>query len=190
MAGIEKYKQKWMSWHQGVDAVLFTQEGLPMPNILIHTARMVHTPFGAAAAGMLIFNPDLAEQPKYFGFLCEEEQIGRYFGPYIFAGTPFEKAPMIKAKLEITAKFPTAARTKVTIGKDVIELNLSEFDDAQYYNRPVSDMTPFVQNVIEARAKKAEVKYNGKLIKTIMPPAGIGGGLPACFSPTGLYFRE
>ena len=178
-----------MSWSNGVDGALFTQNGLPMPNILIHTAQAVHTPLGTKAAGMIIFNPDLAAQPKYFGFICEDEQIGSYFGPHIFVGTPFEKAPAIRAKIEVSIDFPKSARTIVTIGSDVIELTLSDFDDAQYYNRPTTAMTPFIQNVIEANAKKVAVQYNHKTITVILPPQGIGGGLPACYSATGLYVR-
>lgn len=190
MSCTEHFRQNWMSWFDGVDAVLFTQEGLPMPNVLVHTAQAVNTPIGSTPAGMLIFNPELTETPKYFGFICEDEEIGRYFGPHIFAGTPFENAPVIKAAIEVKQDFPNSAVTRITIGDDVIEMALSDFDDAQYYDRAPTDMTPFQQKVIEAMARKAEVKFNGKVIETILPPAGIGGGLPAAFAPTGIYFRE
>ena len=39
---------KWMSWEGGVDLVAVTSPDLQMPNVIVHVARMVHTPVGSA----------------------------------------------------------------------------------------------------------------------------------------------
>ena len=36
--------KNWMSWEGGVDLVAMTKPGLSMPNVILHVARMVHTP--------------------------------------------------------------------------------------------------------------------------------------------------
>src|SRR5688572_18542458 len=58
----------WMSWEGGVDLCAATQGGLAMPNVIIHVARMVHTPNGSAPAGMILYQPDPAAPPLVMGF--------------------------------------------------------------------------------------------------------------------------
>jgi len=36
--------------------------------------------------------------PILSAFVSEDEEVGHYFGPHIFAGTPFENAPVIVGK--------------------------------------------------------------------------------------------
>jgi|GEM_PF-6396600 len=45
----------------------------------------------------------------------------------------------------------------------------------------------FRQEVVEARAKKAVFKFNGVKLQGRLPFTGLGGGLPACYAPTGIY---
>lgn len=41
--------KQWMSWDGGVDLVAVTSAGLSMPNVIVHVARMVHTPVGSVS---------------------------------------------------------------------------------------------------------------------------------------------
>jgi hypothetical protein len=61
-----------MSWEGGVDLVAATTEGLAMPNVLIHVARMVHTPAGSAPSGMVLYQPDPAAPPAVIGFVSHD----------------------------------------------------------------------------------------------------------------------
>ena len=49
---------KWMSWEGGIDLAAVTSPDLQMPNIIVHLARMVNTPVGSAASGMILYQPD------------------------------------------------------------------------------------------------------------------------------------
>lgn len=51
------------------------------------------------------------------GFVVQDETIGAYFGPHIFAGTPFESAPVLAAQIEVTI----AANPKRAPKDDVID---------------------------------------------------------------------
>ena len=48
----------WMSWQDGVDLVAVTDPSLTQPNVIIHVAGVVHTPFGTAPSGMVLYQPD------------------------------------------------------------------------------------------------------------------------------------
>jgi hypothetical protein len=135
--------------------------------------------------GMLLINPDNKEIPDLFGFICEDEELGKYYGPKIFKGTPFENAPVLKANITINVDFPNVVSTRIETAGHLIELELTNFDVAQFYNR-VGGM-PFTQNVIEALAHKAVFKFDGKILAGDLPTSGIGGGLPAVYSPAGIY---
>jgi len=39
---------QWMSWEGGVDLIAVTAPDVAMPNVIVHVARMVHTPVGSA----------------------------------------------------------------------------------------------------------------------------------------------
>jgi len=52
--------------------------------VLVHTARMVNTPWGICSAGMILINPALKEVPDFFGFVAENEELGKYYGDLIY----------------------------------------------------------------------------------------------------------
>lgn len=183
------YATDFLSWTDGVDALLKPSDDAPLPHVLVHVARVTNTPWGIAPAGMLLINPDMKEVPDFFGFVCADEELGKYFGPKIFKGTPFEQAPVFKANINIHVDFPGNVRATIEVAGHVCELEMSSFDAAQYYNRDPFPM-PFRQNVIEAKASSATFKWNGKIIGGALPATGIGSGLPACYSPSGMYFME
>ncbi len=183
----EKFDTDFLAWHDGVDAMLKPTPDSPMPNVLVHVGRCVNTPTGICSAGMVLINPENREMPDFFGFIAEDEELGKYYGPKIFKGTPFENAPVHKADFTFDFDFPNKSAVKIVASGHTIELELSEFDPATYYDRPATGM-PFRQNVIEARAHKAIFKFDGKVIGGELPPEGLAGGLPGCYSPTGIYF--
>jgi hypothetical protein len=71
----------YMSWSDGVDLVAFSALGPPMPNVIVHCARMVHTPVGSAPAG-LIFIPDETNPalPRAVGFVSPDPDVAAYLG--------------------------------------------------------------------------------------------------------------
>lgn len=181
----QQYATDFLAWHDGVDAMLKPAPDAPLPNVLVHTARMVCTPMGICKAGMILINPDNKEVPDFFGFVAEDLEIGQYFGPRIFKGTPFEQAPVHLASMSFDVDFPGQVTCRVEAADHVIELALSDFDKALFYHRPPA--MPFTQNVVEARAKQAVFTFDGQVIDGELPAQGMAGGLPACYAPTGLY---
>ena len=180
----------WMSWEGGVDFVGMTKEGLQGPNVVFHLGRMVHTPFGSAASGMVLYQPDADKPPVVAGFVSTDAAVGAYFGPKIFVGTPFEKAPTSVAEIEIkydAAEKKATARCK--IGDNTFEAELSDIGDPYLINRSPAPMTPFQQQGVEAKAGKVVFKVNGVEVPVTLPPVGLAGGPGAVWSATGVYAR-
>jgi hypothetical protein len=178
----------WMSWEGGVDLTAATKEGLAMPNVIVHVARMVHTPVGSAPAGMVLWQPDPGAAPAVMGFLSPNAAVGAYFGPKIFAGTPFENAPVVAADISVEVTGGSAVSV-VKVGGVTFEVELSGTGALERFHRPPAPMTPFSQDVIEASATAAALKVNGTPVGIVLPPSGIGGGAAAVFSPAGQYTR-
>ncbi len=183
---------KWMSWEAGVDLAAMTTAGMSMPNIIVHVARMVHTPVGSAPAGMILYAPNAdapnAAAPSVMGFVSTNRKVAEYFGPNIFAGTPFEKAPTLDASIDvdIAAAYATAS---VRVAGHVFEVRLSKFRPIETINRPSMAMTPFTQQGLEAAADEATLTVNGIAATFVLPPVGLGGGAAAVYSPAGVYAR-
>ena len=180
--------QNWMSWEGGVDLVACTKPGLAMPNIIVHVARLVHTPVGSAPSGIVFFQPDPAAPPVGVGFVSTDAKVGAYFGPKIFAGTPFESAPVLAAQIEIETGSDFVG-AKVTAGGHVFRTRLSGLGNLELVQRPPATMTPFTQQGLEAVAARAQLWVNDQEIPLIVPPVGISGGPAAVSAPAGLYAR-
>jgi hypothetical protein len=180
--------KNWMSWEGGVDLVACTQAGLAMPNVIVHLARIVHTPVGSAASGMIFFQPDPAAAPLVMGFVSHNPEVGRYFGPKVFAGTPFEQAPVLDARIEIDVS-ATHVAASVTAGGHVVRTRLEGLRELGLIQRAPGGMTPFHQQGLEAVASSARLWVDGNEVSIIVPPVGISGGPAAVFAPTGIYAR-
>ena len=178
----------WMSWEGGADLAAATQEGLAMPNVIIHVARMVHTPVGSAPSGMVLYQPDPAGPPAVMGFVSTDSKVGAYFGPHIFAGTPFEQAPVLAASIEVEVS-GTGVVSRVKVGDFLFEVEMTGLGGLERINRAPGGMTPFTQDVLEAVAGTATLKVNGVPVSILVPPVGISGGPAAVYAATGLYAR-
>lgn len=177
-----------MSWECGVDLVAVTSPDLQMPNVIVHLGRMVNTPVGNAPSGMILWQPDTHAAPLVFGFVGTDMEVGAYFGPHIFAGTPFETAPVLDATIDIRIN-ATSAAAKCVTGDFTFEVEMSEFSAPYLINREPAAMPPFYQQGVEIHAKKASLKVNGQPINIIIPPVGISGGPASVVSPNGVYAR-
>jgi len=179
---------KWMSWEGGIDLVAVTSPDLQMPNLIVHLGRMVNTPVGSAPSGMVLWQPDTAGAPAVMGFVSTDENVGKYFGPNIFADTPFEQAPVLNATINIDIKKDSAFATCVA-GGYTFEVEMSDFSEPYLIDRKPSAMPPFYQQGVEIHAKKVTLKINGEEIDIIVPPVGITGGPASVVSPNGVYAR-
>ena len=179
---------RWMSWEGGVDLAAGTRPDLPVPNVLVHVARLVHTPRGSAPAGMLVWQPDPHGHPAVAGFVGPDPALGAWFGPNLFQGTPFQDAPALRAEIEIDVRLPHAVAAKVTVGGRVFEVTLSDLGPVTLVNRPPGFM-PFTQQGLEARAGTATLKVDGQDVALHVPTVGMSGAPGACWSPAGLYAR-
>jgi len=179
---------QWMSWEGGVDLVAMTQADAAAPNVIVHVARMVHTPVGSAPSGMILWQPDANAAPVVCGFVSTDAKVGAYFGANIFAGTPFENAPVLEAKIDITHQGDTASARVETAGH-VFEVAFSGLGGAALIQRSPSAMAPFHQQGLERAAAGATLKVNGGDVAVTIPPVGISGGPAAVTSPCGVYAR-
>ncbi len=175
---------KWMSWEGGVDLVALSNENIPMPNIIVHFARMVHTPVGSAPSGMILL-PDETGMPKVMAFVSMDKMVGDYFGANVFAGTPFELAPTIVGDIAVEAN-QESARVTVKIEGYEIVLELSELGQLIRVNRQSLNL-PFHDDSLESAAGKVKLTVNGEKVSVIVPPVGMSGGPAAVFSATGFY---
>ena len=109
-------------------------------------------------------------------------------GKIIFAGTPFEQAPVLNATISIDITADKAI-SKCIVGDYTFEVEMSDFTGPYLINREPAAMPPFHQQGVEIHARKVSLKINGETINIIVPPVGITGG-PACVvSPNGVYAR-
>lgn len=179
---------KWMSWEDGIDVAGMTEAGLQMPNVIIHVARNVNTPVGSAASGMLLYQPDPKGAPAVIGFVSTDEKVGAYFGPNIFAGTPFETAPALKGTISVTFAGDTAT-SRTEVGGHVFEVEMTKVSSVAPIDRQPAAFTPFTQKGTEAAVGEVTVKVDGKKIEMTVLPTGISGGPGAVWSPCGVYAR-
>lgn len=178
----------WMSWEGGIDLTAITHPSFSMPNVIVHLGRMVNTPVGNAPSGMILWQPDPQAAPVVMGFVSTDENVGKYFGPHIFAGTPFEQAPVLKATISITVTAEKAVAS-CQVSEYLFEVEMSDFSKPYLIDRQPSAMPPFYQQGVEMHAGKVTLRVNGQAISIIIPPMGISGG-PACVvSPNGVYAR-
>jgi len=177
----------WMSWEGGVDLACMTKPGLAQPDLILHVARIVHTPVGSAPSGLVFWQPDAAAAPAVFGFVCEQPAVGAYFGPRIFAGTPFEKAPVLPAKITIATTADTAS-SRIEVAGHVFTVTLSGLSAARLVDRAPAGM-PFHQLGVESVPTSVAVTIDGKPVQVIVPPVDPVAGPAAAFAQTGLYAR-
>lgn len=189
MSDLQTEIQDWMAWEGALDVVAFSSPELSQPDVIIHVARVVHTPRGNAASGMILLpNFDAPEEaPLLMGFVSGDENVGAYFGPHLFAGTPFENAPLHIARIEVENSGVSAA-ARVQVGALNLEIHLLHLGPTHRIEREPGAL-PFAQNGLESQASRVELSINGAAHTVMVPTVGITGGPAAVFSPCGLYTR-
>lgn len=123
------------------------------------------------------------------GFVCPDPAVGAYFGPRIFAGTPFEQAPVLAAKIEVRVEAPQQVSARVEVGGHVLETRLSALGAVEGIQRDPIATAPFVQQGLEAVAGRAQLFVDGVEVAIHLPPHGPTGGAPAVWAPAGVYAR-
>jgi len=177
----------WMSWEDGVDVACMTKPGLSGPDLILHVARIVHTPVGSAASGLVVYQPEPGTATGVMGFVCDKPDVGAYFGPHIFAGTPFENAPVLPATItvDITAE---RAHSRIEVGGHVFTVTLSGLLPTQLVSRAPGAM-PFHQQGVESIATNVVVTIDGKPVSVLVGPAEAVHGASAVYGATGIYAR-
>ncbi len=188
VAAINPSVSDWMAWEGGMDVAGVTDASYKMPNVIFHVANMVSTPAGKAASGMILYRPDTLQAPIVMGFVSTNKTVGDYFGPKIFAGTPFEKAPTVMATFDIKYD-DKGAVAKVVAGGHTFECSMTDLGKPYLINRAMGSPMPFYQQGVERTASKTVLKVDGKEVNLIIPPVGIGGGPGAVVSINGVYAR-
>jgi hypothetical protein len=179
---------RWMSWQDGIDLVGVTRPDLQMPNVIVHLGRIINTPVGNAPAGMILWQPDPNAMPAVMGFICSDKDVGKYFGPNIFNGTPFEHVPVLNGTISIQIEARKAI-SKCTVGGYTFEVEMSDFSGPYLINREPGEMSPFWQQGVEMSCGKTIFKVNGNITNLIIPPVGITGGPASVVAPNGIYAR-
>ena len=177
----------WMSWEGGVDLIAMTKPGLAGPNLILHVARMVHTPVGSAPSGLVLWQPDPAAAPVVAGFISTDPKVGAYFGPHIFAGTPFEQMPVLTAKVSVETS-PTQARSVIEAGGHVFTVTLTNLAPISRVVREPGAF-PFHQLGVESAASTVAVTIDGKPVEVIVPLPHPTGGPSAVYAQAGVYTR-
>src|SRR5262245_4621277 len=125
---------QWMSWEGGIDLVAVTSPDLQMPNVIVHLGRMVNTSVGNAPSGMIFWQLDPNAMQLVMGFVSSNPEVRKYFGPNIFAGTPFEQAPVLDAKISIDITADKAV-SKCEVNGYVFEVEMSGFSEPYLIDR-------------------------------------------------------
>lgn len=178
---------QWMSWEGGVDLAA-QYAGKETSMVLVHVAAMVHTPVGSAPSGMVLFQDSADAAPCFMGFISTDQKVADYFGPNIFAGTPFELAPGHVADIKVT-RGESSCSAEVKVGDTHIQIELNDLGHAERSTRGPSEHTPFCEQILERTAGSAKLVVDGEPISLTIPPATPGTAPPVAFTPTGIYSR-
>jgi hypothetical protein len=179
---------QWMSWEGGVDLVASTQDS-GAPNVIVHVARMVHTPVGSAPSGLVFWQSDPNAVPEVMGFVSTDAKVGAYFGPHIFKDTPFENAPVLLAKFEFDFAHSGTVVARVEVEGFRFESRLSQIGPGQLVERAAGSPMPFAQQGVEAEAAEFSLQVNGSPLAIFAPGSSMTGGANAVWAPCGLYAR-
>jgi hypothetical protein len=179
----------WMSWVSGVDLTASTQPGISLPNVICHVARMVQTPVGSAASGLIYWQPDPEGPPALAAFVSTDpEGVGAYFGPHIFAGTPFEHAPVLAADITIH-RHDDEARSVVQVMGHVFETTMRGIGTPSLIHRAATEESPFAQQGIEQSASSVTFSVDGTIIPMAVVQETMMGSYGAVYSAAGAYAR-
>lgn len=178
---------KWMSWANGVDLGAQFQ-GKEDSIIIIHVAAMVHTPVGSAPSGMILVQESSDQAPSIMAFISENLKVANYFGPNVFADTPFENAPALEARISVTHNEHSCA-ADITIGETSIQVTMDHLAHTTRASRQPNEENPFTQHVLERPTNSATLCINGETQNIVIPPSPENNPPSSAFTPTGIYSR-
>lgn len=180
---------QWMCWEGALHLAATTRPGFEQPNLVLHVARLVSTPVGSAPAGWIEWSPEPNRPPALFGFLCMDALVGSYFAPKIWAGTAYEKAPVVSGQISFATKLPHAASARVQVGGHVFEVALDALGPQQLVQRTVGHPMPFAQQGVEAAAGAVALRVNGQSVTPTVAKHSTLGGPGASWSACGVFAR-
>jgi hypothetical protein len=122
------------------------------------------------------------------GYVSENPEVGHYFGPNIFAGTPFESAPVLSGKIDIM-EIEGGLQSRIEVAGHAFEFDLTNLGPTELIHRGIGEPMPFAQQGLEAVAGSVSLLVNGQPIEIHVLEQGIAGNSGAIVSPCGVYAR-
>ena len=122
------------------------------------------------------------------GFVSTNPSVAAYFGPNIFAGTPFENAPVLDATIAVTQS-TNSCSADITIGDTRIQVTMDQLGNIIRANRDIGEQSPFAQQTLERAAGTSTLTINGQPAAIVIPDAPDGAAPSAAFTPSGIYSR-
>ena len=102
-------------------------------------------------------------------------------GPTLFAGTPFEKAPVLQATISTTIE-ANGGSARIQVAGHLLETNLGSLAPQVLVDRAPGGMAPFRTQGVERQAGSGTLRIDGQDIALV----NLSGSL---VSPAGVYGR-
>lgn len=172
-----------MSWQAGIEVAGVTQHGLETPSVVFHIARMVQTPVGIASSGYIMVSPvGESELQPFLGFVSEDDEVGSYLGPNVFADTPWMMVRHYEAMIEVY-RTDHGMGARAEVGDRSFEVTLNELEPLEVVTHAAGEPLPFAQQMLRRRAGEVIMKIDG-----VHVPLFFNGTIPN-YSPAGFYAR-
>lgn len=170
----------WMSWESGIEVTAATTAD-GAPSLVLHLARMLHTPVGSARGGMLLWQPDPRGAPLALCSVTTDSKVGDYCRSRIFPGTLFENAPPILGDISIEVH-PDDVFARIAIPGFIFDLRLSGIATPILSDSPPAPSPPCHQRRIRSDIHRTTLKLNGRTVDLAFSQS--------IFSPCGFKVRD
>jgi len=169
----------WMSWESGMEVTAATAH--EAPSLVLHLARMLHTPVGSARGGMLLWQPDPRGAPLALCSVTTDSRVGDYCRSHIFAGTLFGNAPPVLGDISIEVH-PDDVFARIDIPGFIFELRLSGIATPALSDSLPTPSSPCHQKAIRSEIHRTTLKLNGRTVDL--------ASAESIFSPCGFKVRD
>jgi hypothetical protein len=170
----------WMSWESGMEVTAATTAG-GSPSLVLHLARMLHTPIGSARGGMLFWQPDPAGDPLVLCSVTTDSKVGDYCRSHLFPGTLFEEAPPVLGDISIEVH-PDDVFARIAIPGFIFDLRLSGIATAILSDSPAATPALCHHRRIRSDIHRTTLKLNGRTVDL--------ASARSTFSPCGFKARD